>query len=258
MVARSQSASAATLVEQSAAGLSAFGDDPAGMVSACRRIVDRHPTCGPLWWLAARILTAPEPMAEAYAAAEQMNDDQTAALLAGSLPDSASTVVVGWPEQSIPALRRRGDVAVTVVDCDFEAQDAVDLLCRLEIDANSSEARNAAVVVEAADLVLVETFAVGPQHALVPSGSRAAALVARDAGVPVWLVAGVGRFMPERMFGALSSRWELRTDPAVAPEEQFSLDLADKVACEIGVVDAVDALATMNCPIAPELFRPPS
>ncbi len=258
MVARSQSAPAGMLVDESATALAAFRDDPAGMVSACRRIVDRHPTCGPLWWLAARMLTSPEPMAEAYSAAEQMGDDLTPALLAGSVPDGASVVLIGWPEQSVGALRRRGDVAVTVVDSDNESEEAVRQLLRLDIDATSAAARNTSAVVETADLVLIEAFAVGPTQALVPAGSRAAALVARDVGVPVWLVAGVGRLLPARMFDALSSRWELRSDPLDAPEEVFSLGLADKVACQVGVVDVVDALGTTDCPIAPELFRPPS
>ncbi len=258
MVARSQSAPAEVLVEESAAALAAFRNDPAGMVSACRRIVDRHPTCGPLWWLAARILTAPEPMTEAYSAAELMSDDSTPAMLAGSIPDGASVVVVGWPEQSVRALRRRGDVGVTIIDSDGESEEAVRQLLRMEIDASSAASRNTSAVVEAADIVLVEAFAVGPERALAPAGSRAASLVARESGVPVWVVAGVGRLMPERMFDALHSRWELRSDPLYAPEELFPLDLADRVATEIGVVDVSAALLATDCPIAPELFRPPS
>ncbi|HTN99448.1 MAG TPA: hypothetical protein VL068_02135 [Microthrixaceae bacterium] len=258
MVARSQSAPAEVLVEESATALSAFSNDPAGMVSACRRIVDRHPTCGPLWWLAARILTAPESMAEAYAAAEQMSADPTAALLAGSMADGASVAVVGWPEQTFRAFRRRGDVGVTVIDSDGESEEAVRQLLRLEIDASSAAARNTSSVVEVADLVLVEVFAAGTEEALVPAGSKAAALLARSSGVPVWAVAGVGRLMPERMFQALNDRWELRFDPLDAAEELFPLELADKVACDVGVVGVSDALATTDCPIAPELFRPPS
>jgi hypothetical protein len=128
----------------------------------------------------------------------------------------------------------------------------------MEIDASSAASRNTSAVVEAADIVLVEAFAVGPERALAPAGSRAASLVARESGVPVWVVAGVGRLMPERMFDALHSRWELRSDPLYAPEELFPLDLADRVATEIGVVDVSAALLATDCPIAPELFRPPS
>lgn len=258
MVARSQSAPAEVLVEESASALSAFREDPAGMVSACRRIVDRHPTCGPLWWLAARILTAPDPMAEAYSAAEQMGDDSTPSQLAASIPDSASIAVVGWPEQTVGAFRRRGDLAVTVIDSDGEADDAVRQLLRFDIDATAAEPRNTSVVIDGSDLLLVETFAVGSVQALVPAGSRAAALVARDVGIPVWLVAGVGRLMPDRMFEALASRWELRSEPISAPEELFPIGLAERIAVESGVVEVDEALRTADCPIAPELFRPPS
>ena len=60
-VARASGADQAVLVEETAHALRAFLDDPNGLVTACRRIVDRHPTSAPLWWLCARVLTAPDP-----------------------------------------------------------------------------------------------------------------------------------------------------------------------------------------------------
>ena len=52
-------------MRETAGALSSLGFDPAGLVTACRRIVDRHVTSGPLWWLCARVLTAGDPLAEA-------------------------------------------------------------------------------------------------------------------------------------------------------------------------------------------------
>ena len=40
----------------------------------------------------------------------------------------------------------------------------------------------------------------------VAAGSHAAAAVAHHAGVPVWVVAGVGRVLPQRMWEALTQR----------------------------------------------------
>ena len=48
----------------------------------------------------------------------------------------------------------------------------------------------------AADLVLLEASATGPDAFVAVAGSRAAAAVARHAGVPVWVVVGVGRRLP--------------------------------------------------------------
>jgi hypothetical protein len=254
-VARSQGAPAEMLVQESAIALGAFRDDPAGMVAACRRIIDRQLTCGPLWWLCARILSAPDPMAEARAAVLEMDQDPTGALLAGELPDGASVVVVGWPAQSVAALRRRGDLEVLVVDVAGEAVEAVEQLLRMDVDAVEVPARGAGAAVGVADLVLLESFAVGPEQALVPAGSFGAAAVARERGVAVWMVAGVGRMMPSSMFDALTNRWSVGADPLAAQEEVVPLGLVDRLACADGVVEVAEGLRRTDCPVAPELFR---
>ena len=57
-MARSQGAPPEMLVREASVALGAFRHDPAGMVAACRRIIDRQLTCAPLWWLCARMLCA--------------------------------------------------------------------------------------------------------------------------------------------------------------------------------------------------------
>ena len=78
-VARASGADQAVLVRETAQALAAFRDDPSGLVAACRRIVDRHPTSAPLWWLCARVLTSPDGQREAWAAVDEIEDDRTAA-----------------------------------------------------------------------------------------------------------------------------------------------------------------------------------
>ena len=48
-VARSSGAPQEVLVRETAAALASLGFDPPGLVTACRRILDRHPLSGPLW-----------------------------------------------------------------------------------------------------------------------------------------------------------------------------------------------------------------
>ena len=103
--------------------------------------------------------------------------------------------------------------------------------------------------------MLLDALAVGPDAALVPAGSVAAAAVARTAGVPVWLVAGVGRLLPRSMWDALAGRWSGSTDPLVAAEELLTLDLVDRLAGVDGPVEVADGLRRTDCPVAPELFR---
>jgi hypothetical protein len=116
-------------------------------------------------------------------------------------------------------------------------------------------ARNAAVAVASADLLIIDAYAVGPTAALVPAGSLAAAAAARHAEVPVWAMAGVGRLLPARMFEALTGRWAGSVDPLEAIEEVMPLDLVDRLVGVDGVVAVADGLQRTDCPVAPELFR---
>lgn len=242
-------------MEESAAALAAFGDDPAGLVSACRRIIDRQLACGPLWWLCARLLCAPDPLGEARAAVREISSDPTVDHLVSELPADATVVVVGWPGQSIGAFERRGDLTVLGVDVAGESDSLVRRLDHAGTDALDVPSRGLGAAVAGADVVLLDAHAVGPGHALVPSGSRAAAATARADGIPVWLACGVGRILPERMWDALVRRWEESVEPLDSLEEVMPLDLVDSAVGVGGVGAVADALKRCDCPVAPELFR---
>jgi hypothetical protein len=67
----------------------ALGDlalhEESAVLPACRRLLDRHPGCGPLWWVAARILTAGDPAEEAERCADLLESDPTPELLGEEL-----------------------------------------------------------------------------------------------------------------------------------------------------------------------------
>jgi hypothetical protein len=258
-VARASGADQALLVEETAQALGAFTGDPTGLVTACRRIVDRHPTSAPLWWLCARVLTGPDPDREAWHAVEEISDDPTSAELAHALPDGSTVCVVGWPEQVGEALPRRGDVVVLAVDALGEGSGLVRRLMAVGMDAIDVPTTGLGAAVAASDLVLVEALAVGPRSLLALSGSRAAAAVAREAGIPVWAVAGVGRLLPERMWQALTGRLTARgREPWDLDEEEVPLDLVDCVVGPTGPLPPGPSLQRTDCPVAPELLRPGS
>src|SRR5213593_2945813 len=110
MVARAAGEGPTLLAREAAGALAAFGDDPAGLVTACRRLVDRQPTSGPMWWLAARVLGAGDP------AADEVEADPTPDVLRAHLPDSGTVTVIGWGDQVGDALRRWGALEVLLVD----------------------------------------------------------------------------------------------------------------------------------------------
>lgn len=51
----------ADLVAESASAMRALSHDPAALVLVARRLVDHHPSCGPLWTMCARAMTASDP-----------------------------------------------------------------------------------------------------------------------------------------------------------------------------------------------------
>ncbi len=253
-VARASGPDHALLARETAGALAALGFDPPGIVTACRRIIERHPTSGPLWWLACRVLVADDPVAEAWRAADEIADDPTAVELAHALPDEASVLVLGWPEQIGEALPRRGDVEVLAVDVLDEGVGLVRRLRRCDVEAVEVPVSGLGAAAAGVDLVLVEASALGPGGLVGVAGSRAAAAVARHAGVPVWVVAGVGRVLPGRLWEALAGRLDA-DDPWDADDELIPLDLVDRVAGPRGVEDVASALAAADCPVAPELLR---
>jgi hypothetical protein len=253
-VARASGAPQSLLVSETATALSSFGSDPQALVTACRRVVWRQPTSGALVWFCARVLTAGDASAEIWEAAGLVQADPTAAQLSRALPSDATVTVLGWPDEIGGALPRRGDVEVLAVDTRGEASAFVSQLWRADVEATDVPQAGLGAAVASASLVLLESTAVGPEDFLAVSGSRAAASVARAAGIPVWLVAGVGRLLPARMWDGLRGRVE-PDDPWDADDEFVPLDLVDRIVGPSGPESVADALRRTDCPVAPELFK---
>ena len=245
-----------TLVAQEAAGaLVAFGDDPAGLVTACRRLVDRQPTSGPIWWLAARVLTSTDPTQVAWRAVEELQDDPTAERLAAALPDGAVVTVVGLGAHTAEALVRRGDLEVLLVDNDLVEPAMIRRLQRADTMLDAVPASGVGAAVAASDIVVFEASALGPTGLVAPSGSVAAAAVARHAELPVWAVGGVGRTLPGRLWQALAARLTENGEPWLSAEEIVPVELVDMVVGPAGLRPTREAVAGADCPVAPELLK---
>jgi translation initiation factor 2B subunit (eIF-2B alpha/beta/delta family) len=253
-VARASGADQAMLVRETSSALAAFRGDPAGLVTACRRIVSRQPASGPLWWLCARTLTAGDPMVEAWKAADEIEADPTARELAHTLPDDLTVLVLGWPEVVGEALARRGDLEVLVIDTLNEGSGLVRRLLQGDADAFDIPLSGLGPAVAESGLVLLEATAVGPTAFVSVAGSRAAAAVAHHAGIPVWLVAGIGRLLPRRLWESIEQRLSAG-DPWEADDEIVPLDLVDRVVGPHGPEPVADALKRTDCPVAAELLK---
>jgi hypothetical protein len=199
-------------------------------------------------------LTAADGLAEAQRVATAVADDRTPRELAHLLADDITVLVVGWPDHTAAALSRRGDLRVRVVDSGGDGAALVDALVRADVDAFDVPERGIGAATADADLVVVEATAAGPPGALVPHGSAAAAAVARAYDVPVWLVGGVGRWLPGRLFAAMVDR-VVSDQPWHDDAELMPLRLADAVIGPTGRQSVSEAVAAIDCPPAPELYH---
>lgn len=253
-VARAEGAGSTLLSREAAGALATIGDDLPGLLTGCRRLLDRHPAVGPLWWLSARALAAERPAAELYAAMTELDADGTSAVLAAHVPDDATAVVLGWPEQIGDALRRRGDVEVLVVDSRGEGHAFARRLEADGVDAFEVAEAGLGSAVREADIVLLEASALGPTGCIAVAGSLAAAAVARALGKDVWVVAGAGRVLPGRLWEALLSRLDAEDDPWALEDELVPLDWVTKVVGPDAVAGVDDAVRRADCPVVPELL----
>jgi len=256
MVARAEGAGPTLLTREAAAALATFSRESAALVTGCRRLIDRHPEVGPLWWLSAHVLLAADPASEIRRCADLLDGDDTGPILAAELPGSTTAVVVGWPEQVAWALRRRGDVEVLAVDYDGEGEALAHRLSGAGVDIWDVSASGAAAAVVVSGLVVLEAVSAGPTGILAAPGSHAVAAVARRAGVAVWAVAGVGRVLPARLWEAQLSRLDATgAEPWERTTELVPVDLIDTVVGPSGARPGSELALGADCPVAPELLR---
>ncbi len=255
-VARSDGAPGDQVVREAAASLAGFSRDPASLLTACRRLVDRHAANGAIWWVCARTLAAPDAGDEAWRCLDELVEDPTVAELAFALPEEACVVLVGWPDRLGAGLARRGDLAVRVVDLEDDAAGFVRQLARADVEATEIPAAGLAPAVAEADVVLLDAWAIGTDHLVAEPGSWAAAAVARAAGVPVWAVAGAGRIVPPGLWGALEARLGRgATAPWDRPHELVPLPLVDRLVGPRGPEPVTDGLRRGTTPDLAELRR---
>lgn len=254
-----------TLVRESAGALASFSRDPAALVTACRRLVNRQSHAASVWWLAARVLVAAEPAHEAWLAADAVDEDTTPVHLIDHLPADASILLLGWPETIAPAVARRGDLDVFIVDALDQGSGLVRRLDRAGITATLVDERGVGAAAAWVDIVVLEAMGLGGPSSAAPkeavpslsalAGSRAAAAVARAAGKQVWVAAGVGRVLPGRLWDAYAQALDDASDPWDNELELVPLSLVDRVVGPAGLSTVEEALKRADCPIAPELLK---
>lgn len=256
-VARADDVGPGLLAREAAGALAGLGSDTMSLVTACRRLIGRHPAAGPVWWVASRVLCSADPVEEAWRAAGELEGDSTAAALAAALDEDATVVLVGWPEQAVEAVGRRGDIRVLLVSSAGESSGLSRRLGAAGTEVHDVSDAGLAGAVAAAEVVVLEATAVGGGRFVASPGTHAAAAVARASGTPVWLVAGAGRRLPDPLWASLAARLESSSAPAWdRVHELVPVTLCDlMVGCE-GPGPVREGPEPARCPVAPELLRP--
>lgn len=256
-VARADGADAALVAAEAGHALAAVAaGDPSGLVPACRRLIDRHTTSGPMWWLCAQVLADPDPVRAAHRAAGAIAADTLPSVLGRALPDDATVAIVGWPGATGDALRRRGDLEVLAIDGDGEGNSLARRLSDADMAVASVSDAGAASAVVVSDLLVLEAVAAGPSGMLCRIGSHGAAAAAAHAGVPVWAVAGIGRVLPGALWDALLDRLDHSSaEPWERPVELVPAGLVTAAVGSDGPAELAAFWVTSSAPVAPELLR---
>jgi hypothetical protein len=277
---------ATAAAREAATALSMLGDDPAGLVVACRRLVDHQPRLGVMWWLASTVLAATDPETAAWQALAALDADATPEALAVELPSERVVALVGRPGAGLDALALRSDLEAVLVGLgDITGSRRA----RRGVVADWIEVDELPDVLSAGDVLLVDVPACSAECWLADAGTLAAIATVR-AGVPgaeVWGVGGTGRLLPPSLFQAVAARVRaqpvpqaitegtvvdlgdvldlLRDDEAdglldPAPRRATHdfvapLGLLDLLAGPDTVVEPADARTLETCAVAPELLR---
>ena len=202
-VARATGADPVSLVSETAQALRGLRSEPAGLVLATRRIVERHPTCAPLWWLCASVLAAADPFEKARELGDRMDADETTNHLVDALPAEATVCIVGWNPTALEALARRGDCRAIIVDSFGTGDAAVNALERLDIEVQGVTLEHAAIGVQMSDVVLIDALGCGGTEVLSIGGSHAVAALAYCNNLPAWAVTRLGTRLPSELWNAM-------------------------------------------------------
>jgi hypothetical protein len=215
-VARAGDADPALLAEEAAEALGSLAREPRALVPACRRLLEFHPTCGPLWWVCARLLVADDLREAAALAVDLLVDDPTAEELAASIP-GGSLVIAAASALIADALAGRPDLTAHVVGPPSALRSA--LRHAGDADVTGWEISEIDEAMEGARVVILDALAAGPSGYLLDSTGAALADAATRTGTDLWIAAGEGRLLPGALFEMVVARAASLPDPDEDEEE---------------------------------------
>lgn len=182
--------------------LRGLGSDPATVLLTCRRLVERHPTVGPLWWLCSEMVTALEPREAMRSCLDRVRDDSTpvhlAEFLNERLGERSLVCLNGWSWDVAVAFGQMEPREICVIDGDNGADHMVRVLERAEHEVHLVESTGAASAAREADVVVLSALATSPDLAWCTPGGHGLAAVAYCSETPAVLSTPCGTRLPHQ------------------------------------------------------------
>ncbi len=252
-IARTDDEPATSIAGEAAWTLGELGSkDPAAVLTASRRLVERQPTCGPLWWVCAHLVASVDPFETARRLSAELYSDPVPARVADSLAASftssdllGATSPVDVLQQ---ALARRGRYRLRLLAEPRALRRDLHLVGSVADEVTGFEPDEADEALAAASVLLVEPELASPDGLLVAEPYAQVVEAAHRRHVPVWALLGTGRVLP----AALGERARALAGDRVRLLAPRLLAVAVD---ETGDGDVARALSTPSCPPGTELTR---
>lgn len=254
-IARAEGEPASVLAGEAAWTLAELAvTEPAALLTACRRLLERHPDCGPLWWAAARLVSADDALEEGRLAANELCSDSTPDRLASALRSAVTAgeeILLTVPADLCrEALEKGRQWAVRLLSGHFGIRYEMRSLGQLAGGVTGYLAGEEKEALDGVSVLLVEALAAGGSRCLVEPVAAGALEAALAAGVPAWAVIGTGRALPVRLFERAAEESERRGSGRAVPVRSFASAIGHDVTGDPGEV-----IASVTCPPGLELLH---
>lgn len=254
-VARATGADPVALVRETAQALFGLHMEPAGLVLAARRIVERHPTCAPLWWLCAQALSAMDPFERLFELESEIDQDATTDHLLSEIHNAHTLCIVGWSPTALEALVQRGNCKALVIDSFGSADSAVNALERVDVAAEVVSIEHAAIAVDMCDMVVLDALGCGPDEFLMSAGSRSVAALAYVAEKSSLVTARKGTRLPSELWSAMKQKNSAEDRPFSSQTDVVQRALVRAVVGPFGTTSAREPVAAECAPATEMLVR---
>jgi len=201
-IARAGEIESTELACEAAYALAGLSDDRRALVASCRRLLEFHPHVGALWWTCAQLIDSNDLRHCAVTLVDQLEQDASIDELF-SLPSAQDRVVAESSRQIVRALHDRVDLPVRLVGDGRSLRLGMRFFTDSVAPVEAYQVTESELAFRDATLVVIEALAASRDGLLVSKAASRLVVQAREQELPVVVLAGVGRVLPDALFGAM-------------------------------------------------------